>query len=491
MNYKKAVGDLAHVRFHSFPSRPHEVERRQKWILAVRRIGEDGKPWEPSKNSRICSLHFVSGKPSNIESSPAYVPTIFPDVYKRSQSSAGAVDNFNRYHARNQKKVKVSSSTVHTDSLHAFSADNATSSPEPLVYEDDEWMEDCDRKTVSTETDAVDECHGQLHLFLSTTSSNNAECQVTHSEEAQKVSRHVGPDSRTWAFLGFESAERNEDALQELCSVSNNMFALLLSLMPELRVRTTDMTVQNKLLCFLMKLKLGLSFVALSVLFSVDQRTISRTFYDVLNIIYARTKNWISPPSMLAVKETMPQCFKDHYPNCRFIIDCTEIKTETPPKLDQRNLMYSNYKGAYTLKFLVGISPNGAVTFLSKAFGGRTSDSSITVESGFLDLHQPGDCVLADKGFPSIRTVLAEKNAVLVMPPFSKGDGQFSSAEMNETYAIAKCRIHVERVIQRIKIFNILNYRVPVTLIPYMQKVVHVCCVIANYQPHIIRPEEA
>lgn len=153
--------------------------------------------------------------------------------------------------------------------------------------------------------------------------------------------------------------------------------------------------------------------------------------------------------------------------------------------------MYSHYKGTYTLKFLLGISPNGVVTFLSKAFGGRTSDSRLTVDSGFLELLQPGDCVLADKGFPTIKTTLAEKKVVLVMPPFSKGADQFNSQEMAETYLVARCRIHVERIIQRIKIYNILNHRVPVTLIPYMEKVFHVCCVLANYQPHIIKPEPA
>lgn len=187
----------------------------------------------------------------------------------------------------------------------------------------------------------------------------------------------------------------------------------------------------------------------------------------------------------------MPQSFEEDYPNCRFIIDCTEIKTETPPKVEQRNLMYSYYKGTYTLKFLIGISPNGAVTFLSKAFGGRTSDSTITVESVFLEHLQPGDCVLTNKGFPTIKTTLAEKNAVLVMPPFSKGAGQFSVQEIAETYLIARCRIHVERMIQRVKIYNILNHRVPVTLIPYMDKVFHMCCVLANYQPYIIKPEQA
>ncbi|KAK0169369.1 hypothetical protein PV327_011619, partial [Microctonus hyperodae] len=41
----------------------------------------------------------------------------------------------------------------------------------------------------------------------------------------------------------------------------------------------------------------------------------------------------------------------------------------------------------------------------SKVAGGRKSDSQITMESGLIDYLEDGDIVLADKGFPEIRTV--------------------------------------------------------------------------------------
>ena len=40
--------------------------------------------------------------------------------------------------------------------------------------------------------------------------------------------------------------------------------------------------------------------------------------------------------------------------------------------------------------------------FVSPGFGGRTTDMEITVKSGFIDLVERGDVILADKGFPSI-----------------------------------------------------------------------------------------
>ena len=66
--------------------------------------------------------------------------------------------------------------------------------------------------------------------------------------------------------------------------------------------------------------------------------------------------------------------------------------------MDQRVLTYSSYKSNQTLKVLVGIAPNGVITFISFTYGGRTTDAHITNDSGFLKLIQPGDEVMADKG---------------------------------------------------------------------------------------------
>ena len=53
-----------------------------------------------------------------------------------------------------------------------------------------------------------------------------------------------------------------------------------------------------------------------------------------------------------------------------------------------------------TLKGLFGISPGGAITFISQLYTGSVSDREIVRRSGFLDL--PFDdkgSVMADKGF--------------------------------------------------------------------------------------------
>ena len=50
--------------------------------LAIGRINPDGTPWKPTKNSRICGDHFVSGQFSIESNHPDYVPSLFNDDRK-------------------------------------------------------------------------------------------------------------------------------------------------------------------------------------------------------------------------------------------------------------------------------------------------------------------------------------------------------------------------------------------------------------------------
>lgn len=92
------------------------------------------------------------------------------------------------------------------------------------------------------------------------------------------------------------------------------------------------------------------------------------------------------------------------------MLDCTEIKVEQPCTAEQKVYLYSRYKGGYTIKFLVSITPSGMINFLSKCYGGRSSDTFITTDCGFLSLLEPGDVILADKGFPEIITDCERQN---------------------------------------------------------------------------------
>lgn len=68
---------------------------------------------------------------------------------------------------------------------------------------------------------------------------------------------------------------------------------------------------------------------------------------------------------------------------CQFqdvILDCFEVFIDRPSSYLPHAETWSLYKHRNTVKFLVGICPQGAVSFLSKAYGGRASDKHVTEE---------------------------------------------------------------------------------------------------------------
>lgn len=142
-------------------------------------------------------------------------------------------------------------------------------------------------------------------------------------------------------------------------------------------------------------------------------------------------------------------------------------------------MTFSNYKHHTTVKFLVGITPSGVISFVSEDWPGKTSDRELTISSGLIDLLDENDSVMADKGF-TIRDVLLKKNCQLNIPPFRGSAPQFSTDEIFDTQEIATLRIHVKRSIGRIKRFHIFDGVMPLTLKSLLTKIFQVVCWLTN-----------
>ena len=126
------------------------------------------------------------------------------------------------------------------------------------------------------------------------------------------------------------------------------------------------------------------------------------------------------------------------------IIDCFEIFVNNPSNLAARSAIWSQYKHNNAVKFLIGISPQGVITFISNGCWGR--DKYITEHSTILRHILPGDVILADRGF-NIEESAAFYCAEVKVPTFTKGKKQLAGVDVESTRKAAAVRIQVEWVI--------------------------------------------
>ena len=155
----------------------------------------------------------------------------------------------------------------------------------------------------------------------------------------------------------------------------------------------------------------------------------------------------------------MPDSFRQKYPSTRVVIDATEFHIEKPANPDVQASTWSNYKNTNTLKLLLGVTPNGVISFLSNLWGGRISDKELTKRSKLLGKLERGDSIVADRGF-DISSIMPEGTNVNI-PPFLGGRPQFEADELVATRRIASLRIHVERAMERITNFALRTSSLP------------------------------
>ncbi|XP_049276220.1 uncharacterized protein LOC119387324 [Rhipicephalus sanguineus] len=193
----------------------------------------------------------------------------------------------------------------------------------------------------------------------------------------------------------------------------------------------------------------------------------------------------LTVPPKEEVVEHLPKCFKQ-FSNVRVIVDCTEIPIGQPNCLRCALKSYSFYKKGFTAKYMVTVTPSGLIAHISKGYGGRTSDKAIFEQSCLIkELDPVSDAIMADRGF-LIDDICADHLIELIRPPFKKQQKQMSKGDALRTQKIASARVHVERAIQRMKIFKALSTRIPWSMVGLLDDIVIVAAGITNLSSPIL-----
>ena len=205
---------------------------------------------------------------------------------------------------------------------------------------------------------------------------------------------------------------------------------------PHVDRSSKSLTQFQEFILVLIRLRLNVFLQDLAYRFGISRRTVNRIISTWMEVMDARLTPLISWPDRESLWATMPQCFLYYFgKRTTVIIDCFEIFIHRPSNLLGRAQTFSNYKHHNTIKVLIGITPQGTISFVSKAWGGRTSDKYLTENCGILEKLLPGDMVMADRGLTIHDSVMYKQ---------AKGKSQLDPIDVERTRGIACVRIHVE-----------------------------------------------
>ena len=233
-------------------------------------------------------------------------------------------------------------------------------------------------------------CEQQKGLIKQLTDENDLLRKEDHTlrdeshscnERCKKMENSTATTENKLSELYYSESSLRDDDTKVKYYTGLPSFGVLMALFTLFRghMEVTNRSALNlfqQLMLVLMKLRLNLGDQDLAFRFGVNQSTISRCISKWVDVMYVCLKALIKWPERELLMKTMPMDFRKSFKNCVTIIDCFEVLMERPTNLRARAQSWSNYKHN-TVKFLIGIAPQGAITFISKGWGGRASDVHI------------------------------------------------------------------------------------------------------------------
>ena len=485
------------------------TERRQAWISAISR---DDLTEEKLRNDKVCSRHFVSGKASKVweRYNVDWIPTLQLGHSKKQKKLKDPQLNVARAERRKrrnetiekevQEKIKKLDKPGETvESIFIHETDD-TQEGEFTSSQDDgmEIIQECKE----IEIDSADK--GNLSkMFVevgSQTSVDNHSSETMDAETQTVEFQYMFSKTKTQPFTQnyFENAD---DKVRFYTGLPDYdiLIATFNFVSPYVTRKTLTLSLFQEFIMVLIKLRLNVPNQDLAYRFDISLSTASCVFSAWMEVLDVRLSLLIAWPDREELWRTMPLCFQYSFgKKTTIIIDCFEIFIERPSNLLARAQTFSHYKHQNTVKILIGITPQGSVSFVSKAWGGRTSDKYLTEHCGLLNKLNPGDLVMADRGF-TIEENLALCQAKLAIPTFTKGKSQLDPLSVEKTRGIANVRIHVERVIGLLRQkYSILQSTLPIDYLicsckegtskscPMVDRIVRVCCALITLCPSMV-----
>ncbi|XP_053733341.1 uncharacterized protein LOC128766029 [Synchiropus splendidus] len=429
------------LSFYRFPRDP---ERKRRWIAAVNRRG-----WEPNDGSRLCSTHFISGKQVKNPRSPDYVPSVFvaasvsPEM-KEPTATEIADKQEARVEAANallvlqgQGRSVVVSQYEQCEVTPKVAVEGSTSSYFGMEekHDEDEAVRDGKKGKCSQE---------QTIPFTDILKALKKENQALR-ESVDKMTLS-------------ENSLKNDAEKVKFYTGLPNFFVLetvMWLLAPHMdSVKNMKLSKFQQLLLTLMRLRLDLRNQDLAYRFGVKVGVITKTVHRMVNIMSSTlVPTAVFWPSRAELRKNLPSALKDSYPDCAVIVDCFMVPFEEPfPSCNEDLTAVQSSQRLVdrcsVLKYLIGVAPQGVVTFVSKGVLGNISDKMLAESSGFMSKLLPGDVVLAIRDLDIAESVASRGAVFTVISSDCKEEPHWSSEKHSDALTVLD---HVEKVVFMVK----------------------------------------
>ena len=458
--YNNTREDGGVIHFYRFPT---DTFIRRLWVAKLAR----GPAWKPSAFSRICGNHFIGGQKTDRHPHP----TIFPSVKsekRRRQDSRRAFERGDRQGvAAGEELPPQAGDLFRVADDQGACALSSEKNGQPMLYESTEETAALigEINRLKSENSVLLRLRFSLNRYKSDQKGFHFYTGLRDYRTFSAIfNRLLAPQLAKLKFHGHVCEEGSRESFDR-----------------------RNLSPEEEFFCFLCILRRSLDQEDLANRLGVSQATISRVWTTWLRFVHDRlcqVPMWL-PRSVIDAK--MPKTFKRLFPETRVVLDCTDILIEMPSAFRAQSETYSSYKHHNSAKGLVAIAPHGAIVFASGLYGGRTSDKAILKDCGLLPKLEEGDALMADRGF-DVADILP-RGTHLFMPSFMDQRPQLPKHEETQSRGIASARVHVERIIRRVKCFRILSEVFPLKMKSSLDMIWQVCVRLANFGPPPIAVE--
>ncbi|KAK4327339.1 hypothetical protein Pmani_002171 [Petrolisthes manimaculis] len=250
-------------------------------------------------------------------------------------------------------------------------------------------------------------------------------------------------------------------------------------------VEVSKPKVEYQFLLVLMKLRQRKCNYELALMFGIEEKAVYNIFVTWVRFMALQWREIDLWPSKDLVHFYSPEDFFDKFPDTRVVLDGTECPVNKPKQPVTQQATFSKYKNRNTVKKVVGSTPGGLVSHVSPAYGGSVSDRHIIERSDIPKMCNPGDSIMADKGF-EVQDLFAPHDVTVNIPTFFKTTNRLSGKAVLSDRKIASKRVHIERIIGLGKTYKILTSPLGHAETQLTSDIIFICFMLCNFHSCIV-----